>query len=156
MTVFASTERLVLRAIRDSDVAPVMAIKNNLHLRQYTEVDFPVPVGPKGGKEFIENCDKLLFCAVIELKPSDGVPTKEHDDARWVGICSLGWSGSQKNRDAWFGISLRPEHWNKGYGTESLRWLLDWGFEQIGLHRISLDVFTNNAPAIALYKKVSV
>jgi RimJ/RimL family protein N-acetyltransferase len=41
----------------------------------------------------------------------------------------------------------------KGYGTEALRLLLDFGFRDLNLHRIYLHVFKTNTRAIRLYKK---
>lgn len=41
----------------------------------------------------------------------------------------------------------------KGYGTEAAREVLRFGFEQLGLHRVSLRVLAYNERAIRSYKK---
>ena len=43
---------------------------------------------------------------------------------------------------------------NRGIGTEATRLFLAYGFEQLGLHRISLDVFAFNPRAQRVYEKV--
>ncbi|TFY73946.1 hypothetical protein EWM64_g10066 [Hericium alpestre] len=44
--------------------------------------------------------------------------------------------------------------WGNGYGTEVMRWLVERGFEGLGLHRLALGVFETNERAVAVYKKV--
>ncbi|MFC0678611.1 GNAT family N-acetyltransferase [Lysobacter korlensis] len=41
----------------------------------------------------------------------------------------------------------------RGYGTEAVRAVLDHGFDTVGLHRISLDVFSFNPAAQRVYEK---
>jgi len=42
---------------------------------------------------------------------------------------------------------------NKGYGTEAIRLILDYGFNYLNLNNIKLDVMEFNDRAIACYKK---
>jgi RimJ/RimL family protein N-acetyltransferase len=37
---------------------------------------------------------------------------------------------------------------------EATRWIVDYGFKQLGLHRISLHVLADNPHAVALYKEM--
>jgi RimJ/RimL family protein N-acetyltransferase len=43
-------------------------------------------------------------------------------------------------------------HLQSRLGKEAMRWIVDWGFMQLGLHRISLSVVASNDRAISLYK----
>lgn len=45
-------------------------------------------------------------------------------------------------------------YWNKGYGTEALTLLMDYGFKALNLHNISLRVFSFNERAIKSYEKI--
>lgn len=47
-----------------------------------------------------------------------------------------------------------PEARGNGYGTEAMRLLTGFGFEQVGLHRIELGVYAFNPRAIRAYEKV--
>lgn len=44
--------------------------------------------------------------------------------------------------------------WSAGYGTEAITLLLDWLFNQRGLHRVWLEVFPENTRAQRAYEKV--
>lgn len=62
---------------------------------------------------------------------------------------------SPENRSAQLGIALLDKtRWNQGYGTDTMRTLCRFGFEEMSLHRIELWVFAHHARAIATYEKV--
>ena len=50
------------------------------------------------------------------------------------------------------GIGER-EYWGKGYGSDALRLILRYGFQELNLHRIGLDVHSTNTRAIRAYEK---
>ncbi len=57
-------------------------------------------------------------------------------------------------RSGWIGIGIGPrEDWGKGYGTDAMKILLKYAFEEMNLHRLSLDVFEFNPRAIRCYEK---
>jgi RimJ/RimL family protein N-acetyltransferase len=61
---------------------------------------------------------------------------------------------NQINRRATLGIFIgEAEDRSKGYGSEAIRLLLDYGFRWLGLRNIDLHVHSENARAIACYKK---
>ena len=57
------------------------------------------------------------------------------------------------NRSMNFRIGLAPEHLGQGYGSEATRAVIDYGFDQVGLHRIHLGVYTFNPRALRVYEK---
>jgi len=62
---------------------------------------------------------------------------------------------SRQDRTAEVGIFIgEEENRSKGYGTEALKLLLDYGFNYLNLHSIMLCVMSFNERAIACYKKV--
>jgi len=72
---------------------------------------------------------------------------------RPIGLCSLG-LGEQPHRSGELGISIGDrEYQGKGYGSEALGLLLEYGFATLGLHRIQLFVYANNPRAIRCYEK---
>ena len=59
------------------------------------------------------------------------------------------------NRSATVGLFIgESENRDKGYGSEALRLILDFGFKTLNLHNIMLHVHSDNKQAIACYKKV--
>ena len=57
-------------------------------------------------------------------------------------------------RTATLGIMIgEDENRSKGYGTEAIRLLLDYGFNYLNLNNIMLEVFSFNKIAIKAYKK---
>ncbi len=78
----------------------------------------------------------------------------ESDSDKLIGNCSI-FSVSQLNRKAEVGIFIGDKHfWGKGYGTEALSLLVDYGFNILNLNSILLEVFSYNDRAIKCYKKV--
>ncbi|PZT55259.1 GNAT family N-acetyltransferase [Paenibacillus silvae] len=60
-----------------------------------------------------------------------------------------------KNRSAHIRIAIdQPEQQGKGYGSEAMLLMLDYGFGIANLHRIELEVFTFNERAIRTYEKL--
>lgn len=58
------------------------------------------------------------------------------------------------HRTADFGLMIgEKECWGKGYGTETTRLMLDYGFTALGLHNIFLEVYSHNAFAIRAYRR---
>lgn len=64
-----------------------------------------------------------------------------------VGFCRLGLSGVQAGK---LGYAIRADQWGHGYATEAVRIMLDFGFHQLELHRISAAIGPNNAASIAV------
>lgn len=58
------------------------------------------------------------------------------------------------HRDAYVGLGIGPrDFWGKGYGTEAMNLILQYGFSELNLHRITLTVFEYNPRAIRSYEK---
>jgi len=61
---------------------------------------------------------------------------------------------NQEDGNASFGISIGEKaEWSKGYGTDALRAICDFGFGQLRLERIELDVYEPNRRAQRSYEK---
>jgi RimJ/RimL family protein N-acetyltransferase len=105
-------------------------------------VRFGQPVA--GFREFLEAgaSPQAAFFAIETL--TDRTP---------IGGCGLmdvePWS-----RRASLGIWIGKPYWKLGYGTDATRTICRFGFRQMNLHRIELNVFAWNARAIRAYEKV--
>jgi RimJ/RimL family protein N-acetyltransferase len=73
----------------------------------------------------------------------------------WVHIGSCGFHELDwRHRVAELGILIGPpDYWGRGYGTDAVRTLCGWGFNELNLHRIWLRVFADNERAQRCYEK---
>jgi ribosomal-protein-alanine N-acetyltransferase len=75
------------------------------------------------------------------------------EDGRAIGTAGLHQLDTE-NGSAAFGISIgEKEEWNRGRGTDALRAICDFGFGQLRLERIWLEVYEPNARAQRSYEK---
>jgi RimJ/RimL family protein N-acetyltransferase len=75
------------------------------------------------------------------------------DNDRLIGFVALH-SIEWNNQACLLAIGIGdPAYRGKGYGTEALNMILRYGFHELNLNRIGLDVIEYNESAIAMYKK---
>jgi len=77
----------------------------------------------------------------------------ETKDGRHIGNTNF-FNSSAEQRRAELGIMIGERAcWSRGFGTDALRALVGFGFDEMNLHRIDLSVDEDNARAIACYRK---
>ncbi len=52
------------------------------------------------------------------------------------------------------GITIKQAAWNRGYAQEMMPAALRYGYRQLGMNKIYLQVFTTNTRALGLYRKL--
>ncbi len=76
-------------------------------------------------------------------------------DNKLIGTCSLrNINPAHKNAELQIRIGDRNYH-GRGYGSEAVSKLVDFGFHQLHLKRIYLHVFCHNVRAIKAYQKTN-
>ncbi|EGN97995.1 hypothetical protein SERLA73DRAFT_182813 [Serpula lacrymans var. lacrymans S7.3] len=105
--------------------------------------DTVVPHSPKFKDVLRETFEKAAIWVIITLKE-----TGEFMGYSCIHIIM------PKNRNGMFGVCLLPQYWDKGYGTEASKFVVDHSFRWLNLHRVSLDVHGDNPRAIAVYQKL--
>lgn len=68
-----------------------------------------------------------------------------------VGFVRLGLGGVQAAK---LGFAVHPDHWGNGYATDAARTALEFGFEELGLHRVSAAVGPNNTASLTVVKRL--
>lgn len=71
--------------------------------------------------------------------------------AEIVGFVRLGLAGV---RAAKLGYAVKADSWGRGYATEAASIAVDFGFRQLGLHRISAAIGPNNRASVAIVKRL--
>jgi RimJ/RimL family protein N-acetyltransferase len=78
----------------------------------------------------------------------------ETKDGRHIGALRL-FRMSAEDRRARLAILIgEPENQSRGYGSDALRTLMRFVFDEMNLNRLDLDVFAFNQRAIAAYRKL--
>ena len=84
----------------------------------------------------------------------EGLTFIAYDGEVPLGTCAF-MNLDERNRHAELAIVIgNKDYWGKGFGTEIMKQLLDWGFYGLNLNRLYLHVFSTNNRAIALYEKM--
>lgn len=68
-------------------------------------------------------------------------------------VCYSGYGQSPHNSACELGITLTSSYQDNGYGTESVRWALDWAFRRANIHSVNLSSVEYNKRAHRCYEK---
>ncbi|KZT60046.1 acyl-CoA N-acyltransferase [Calocera cornea HHB12733] len=171
---FARTARLQIRAVDTSDGPAWLRIRSEYAVLSSSTFGYVVPPGPSTWEHNKKWLEDALFAGFVEVKEefahlrrvlpdeegNDPEPPKEESEKhiqwerrqRAVGFVLL--TVPPKNRDAQLGLLFSTSWHNLGLGTELMRWLVPYAFEQLGMHRLSLEVVESNVAARRVYQKV--
>lgn len=68
-----------------------------------------------------------------------------------IGFARLGLDGVQAAK---LGYAIAADHWGRGYATDAVTTLVDFGFRKLKLHRISAAMGPDNAASIAIVRRL--
>jgi len=74
-------------------------------------------------------------------------------DNNFIGLFGLK-LGSEKYKRGEVWYKLHPDYWNKGIATEVLAKVIDYGFDELKLHRIQAGCAVENIGSIKVLEKV--
>ncbi len=98
-------------------------------------------------KDWFEKKEKAESFTEIEFMI---YPIQADKPIGFVGLDGIAWH----NRTSWVGIGIgERDYWGKGYGTEAMQIISRYAFEELGLYRLNLNVFSYNTRAIRVYEK---
>lgn len=75
------------------------------------------------------------------------------DEPTPIGFIMLSDSSTEHIRIGTVSICIISKYQGLGYGSETMRWVIDWAFSFANLHRLQLTSNSFNAAAIHIYKR---
>ena len=115
---------------------------NNEEVSRYLTVASKV-ISLEAEKEMLAELAKTHTYGIIENKTE-----------KLIGNISL-MNIDNVQQTAELGIFIGEQScWNKGYGTEAVSLLIDYGFRVLNLHNIMLRVYAYNERALTCYEKI--
>jgi len=147
VAVAIRTERLLLRDLVNNDREAIHKYSSDPEVVQYMDWG---PNTEKDDKEFLERTitagkesPRRNFTLAIVMK----------DTKRLIGSCGIHES-NPADREGWIGYCLNRQYWGRGFGTETARALLDFGFDDLRLHRIFATCVPANTASAHVLEKV--
>ena len=140
-----TTERLIIRYVSLDDYKAIFNLRSNIEINRY--IDRHIPTNFSEAKDFI-----IMISEKI----------KENKNLYWVITLKqtqeiIGTIGYQKFSDdfqyAEVGYELHPSFHKKGYMTETLQKVINFGFDDLKLKTIEAFTHKNNESSKALLKK---
>lgn len=156
MTTFHQSPRLIYRAIQGSkDDEFFHQLLSDPSVWENASTLLCLPIGPKVTTEIRTTAvESGVLSVIICKKGSDN----DNDSATTTPIGALTLNTGQQlethNRAAKMGIMIKPEFQSHGYGSEAIKWALEWAFVHAGLHRVALIVAEWNERAIKVYENL--
>ncbi|KAE8838282.1 hypothetical protein PTNB73_03702 [Pyrenophora teres f. teres] len=168
--------RIHYRAIRPTDTAIFDALVNDVVSFANTTFANAKPPSPDEAEKFLkETAEDALLAAILwlphtqatlDLSPCDREQDTEirrkqgnvvdEQFGTAIGILHLRGPGphEQHHRTTDVCIDILPQYQGKGYGSEAIRWAMDYAFRRAGLHSMRMRAFGWNVGAIRLYEKL--
>ena len=145
------TERLNLRPITKLDLDYVHELHSLPETDAFNTLGIPKNIEETEiilEKWLFENNkeNNINFTFIIELNSQE----ETNEIIGLIGI-NLG-KEKYKNAEIWF--KFHKNYWKKGYATESARKIIDFGFENLQLHRIEAGCAIGNIGSISVLEKI--
>lgn len=141
-------EKVILRPVRRSDIQYFLKWFNDPEVIQY--LGLYLPMTEMSEDKYIEELGTTRARSDVSfvIEAINDNATKPIGD---IGLHAI----NNKDHNALFGIAIgEKDYWSKGYGTEAAQLSIQYGFEQLNLHRINSSAFAFNERSIRLHLKV--
>jgi len=141
---FIMGENVDLVALNPDHIEFYNRWNNDPRVRRYSRNPLP---------RTIEDQKKWLFREQEGPKEHIAFEVWHKKDKRPIGIGGLGrinWL--YRNANIWLSIG-EPEYWNQNIGTEASKMIIEYGFNELNLHKIYAGVFSPNKGSLRCAEK---
>ncbi len=148
MQPFLSTQRLSLQLINKSDLEAIHKLQSIPEVDRYNTLGIP--------QNFEETKKMMLPLIEANQKMKMDYYTfaiKQVSNNQFVGLIALV-LGKKKYNSAEVWFKLNPSFWGKGFATEALTKLIQFGFKKLKLHRIEAGCAVDNSASAKVLEKV--
>lgn len=138
-------EKVRLREYRKEDTRTAQRYLNDSEIMKFLRPNIPFPYTFEDEQKWMDNnsANKDTYNFAIETL----------NDNRYIGGCGVE-KVDWKNSVVTVGIFIGDkDYWGKGYGTDAMKILIRFIFEQMNINKINLHVYSFNERAIKSYKK---
>lgn len=142
-----TTQRLIIRRLAQADLADFLAYQTHPEVLRYMPVE---PMSVERAAQFVAKQ------ATVEIDDQGGYQAfaiYHTGDARVIGEVGI-YVHPEPQSKGDVGWSLHPDYQGRGYATEAARVLLEYGFTQCGLHRITSVCDTRNPASFRLMERL--
>ncbi len=128
MAVFLETERLLLKKTEQSDFDNLYSLRSDPEVMRYSEQ----------GVQTKEDIHKFIDITVPYQKRYgyDICVVFEKNSGAFVGQAGLFRASGDDQSDIEIGFSLHKKYWGRGYGTELVKALIQWGFDHLPVRKL--------------------
>jgi len=140
------TKRLDLIEIRQSHLRDLYDLFSDEEVTRYYNL---LPFDKE------DDAQPLLDWSIERYKEGSGIRWGIALKGKSNIIGTAGFNNYTKNHRANIGYDLQRQYWNKGYITEALDAVIDYGFNQLSINRIEAEVMQGNINSEKVLQKLS-
>lgn len=134
-----------LAAPQSDDFETMAQWSNDPEYLRLMDTDPARPINAKALEEFEQG--------FFKNPNSFGFRIRTLTDDKLIGFLHLDVMWNSQSSFLAIGIGER-DYWGKGYGSDALRLILNYAFNELNQHRVGLNVTSYNTRAIRAYEKV--
>lgn len=141
------SSRLKLRLIDNADLNAIHILHSLAETDEFNALGIPENLG---------ETSSIIEPWIIANKEAEiqtyTFAIEERNTNQFIGLFGLK-LGTKKYRrgEVWYKLHL--DHWGKGFGTEALNRVLDFGFDDLNLHRMQAGCAVDNIGSIKVLEK---
>jgi len=139
------TERLVIRDYQQTDLEDIHEYGSDPEVVKY------LPFGPNTREDSQNFLNRAMDKQKEEPREDYGLAVVLKSEDKLIGGCRI---SKASEREGNLGYILNRHYWGNGYATEATKSMVEFGFKELGVHRIYTDCHPDNVRSIRVLEKV--